>query len=189
MKEPTKYSQLTLDRVPSSTKPNVPQIGNVPEKRIAITQIDVSTGIDELSLKIGFRLFPSNEAFSKVHATLWFDNQKIHSLSIRIPQGPLAVDEYEFTPMLGMKGIPAGSHRIKVEMYELWSTSERLLQVEKELTVDYVPQTRESKFVAVPIVKSVVGEGLSVISKSEKELYGEIEKTAKKEYIANRDGW
>jgi DNA replication initiation complex subunit (GINS family) len=52
-----------------------------------------------------------------------------------------------------------------------------------------VPQTHESKFIRVPIVKSVAGTDLSVISESEKNLYSEIEKTIKKEYVSNRDDW
>jgi hypothetical protein len=188
MKNTTKFSQLTLDKLPNNTN-SVNQINYDPEKRIDITQIEASTGIDEVTLRVGFRLFPSKASFSKVQATLWFDNQKLDSMSIRIPQGPLAVNEFELTPTLDMKGIPAGLHGVKVEMYELWLPNERLHEVEKELTVDYVPQTRESKFIPVPIVKSVVRAGLTVISESQKELYGEIEKTAKKEYIANRDGW
>jgi len=91
--------------------------------------------------------------------------------------------------MLDMNGIPAGTYALKVEMYELWSTGERFSQAKKELAVDYVPQTRESKFVRVPIVKSVAGTDLSVISESEKNLYNEIEKAIKKEYVSNRDDW
>ena len=86
-------------------------------------------------------------------------------------RGHLAADDFELTPVLDMKGIPAGTHSIKVEMYELWSSGERFSQAEKEVTVDYVPQTRESKFVRVPIVKSVAGTDLAVISESEKDIY------------------
>jgi hypothetical protein len=59
----------------------------------------------------------------------------------------------------------------------------------KELTVDYVPQTREFKFVRVPIVKSVAWTDLFAISESEKNIYSEIEKTIKKEQLSNRDDW
>ena len=72
----------------------------------------------------------------------------------------MANDDFELTPVLDMNGIPAGTYTLKVEMYELWSTGERFSQAKKELTVDYVPQTRESKFVRVPIVKSVAGTEL-----------------------------
>jgi len=44
--------------------------------------------------------------------------------------------------VLDMKGIPAGSYTIKVEMYELWSSGEKLSEAIKELNVDYAPQTR-----------------------------------------------
>jgi hypothetical protein len=144
---------------------------------------------DELALKVGFKLFPSKTAFSKVKSDLWFDNQQISSVLIRIPQGPLTSDDFELTPVLDMKGVPAGSHIIKVEMYEPWSSGEKLSQAAKEVTVDYVPQTRESKFVKVPIVKSIAGADLAVVSESEKDIYREIEKTMKIEHISKRDDW
>ena len=124
-----------------------------------------------------------------MQSNLWFDNQQISSVSIRIPQGALAADEFELTPVLDMKGIPAGAHSIKVELCELWASAEKLLQTTREATVDYVPITRESRFVKVPIVKSVAGTGLVVVSEVEKDIYCEIEKTTKKEYISKRDNW
>jgi D-aminopeptidase len=86
-----------------------------------------------------------------------------------------------------MKGIPAGAHKIKVEMYELWSLGEKLSQTAKEVTVDYVPQTRADRLVKVPIVKSVAGTDLAAVSESEKNIYREIEATEKKELISKRD--
>ena len=38
--------------------------------------------------------------------------------------------------------------------------AKNFLQTIKEVTVDYVPQTRESRFVKVPSVKSVAGTDL-----------------------------
>ena len=124
-----------------------------------------------------------------MQSDLWFDNQKISSVSVRIPQGALSADEFELTPVLDMKGIPAGIHNIRVDMYELWSSGEKLSQIVKEVIADYVPQTRESKFVKVPIVKSVAGTDLAVESESEKKVYQEIEKTMKKEQLSKRDNW
>jgi hypothetical protein len=60
---------------------------------------------------------------------------------------------------------------------------------EERIRVDYIPQTQEPKFILVPILKCAVGESLSIISESEKEFYGEIEKTVKKEYLTNCDRW
>jgi len=182
--------QLTLDNLPNVPKKEPAKTAaQVQEKRIIIIEIGTLTKEDELALKVSFKLLPSKAAFSKVQSDLWFDNQQINSVSIRIPQGLLAVDDFEFTPVLGMKGIPAGSHSIKVEMYELWSSGEKLSQAVREVTVDYVPQTRESKFVKVPIVKSVAGSDLAVVSESEKDIYRGIEKTIKKEQLSKRDDW
>jgi hypothetical protein len=69
-----------------------------------------------------------------------------------------------------------GTYVFKVEMVEVWHSDERLSEAKKEVILDYFPQTRESKFVRVPIVKSVEGTGFSIISESEKDIYNEIEK-------------
>jgi hypothetical protein len=161
----------------------------VQKKQLVITGITTLTREDELALKIIFKPLPTKNSFSTVQTELWFDNQPIHSTSIKLLQGPLATEEYEFTPVLGMKGISAGLHILRVEMYEFWPPQERRYGTSMETTVDYVPKTRESQLIRVPIVKTVAGTGLSVISEPQKELYDEIEKTTKKEYIANRDGW
>jgi hypothetical protein len=185
-----KTKQLTLDNIGNSPKQGpVKATKQIQEKEIVIIEIDTVTKKDELALKVGFRLFPSKTAFSKVKSDLWFDNQQISSLSISIPQGHLAADDFELTPVLDMTGVIAGPHTIKVEMYELWSSGEKLSQAVKEVTIDYVPQTRESRLVKVPIVKSVAGTDLVVVSDLEKDIYREIEKTMKREHISKRDDW
>lgn len=182
--------QLTLDSLANPPKPEQTKTSKqIREKKIAITEIGTVTREDELALKVGFRLLPSKTAFSRLKSDLWFDNQEISSVSISIPQGRLAADDFELTPVLDMKGVTAGPHIIKVEMYELWSSGEKLSQATKEVNVDYVPQTRESRFVKVPIVKSVAGKDLAVVSDVEKDIYREIEETAKKELISKRDEW
>ena len=55
--------------------------------------------------------------------------------------------------------------------------------------MDYVPQTRESRLVKVPILKSVAGADLVVVSELEKDIYRGIEKTMKIEHISQRDCW
>jgi hypothetical protein len=175
--------------------PDVPQKESVraaeseQKKQIMITEIGNVTKEDELALKVEFRLLPSKTAFSKIRSDLFFDGQKLNSACISIPQSPLVADDFELTPVLDMKGIPAGPHTIKAEMYELWSTGERLSQAAKEVVVDYVPQTRGSRLVKVPIVKSVAGADLAVVSELEKDIYREIEETEKKELISKRDEW
>ncbi len=182
--------QLTLDHLPNTPKhESTETTAQVQEKRIIITEVGTVTKEDELAVKISFKLFPSKTAFSRVQSDLSFDNPKISSVPVRIPQGPLSADEFELTPVLDMKGVPAGVHNIRVEMYELWSSGERLSEAAKEVNEDYVPQTRESKFVKVPIVKSVAGADLAVVSESEREVYREIEKTMKKEQLSQRDDW
>jgi hypothetical protein len=182
--------QKTLDSsIYSQKKIGIPKPSNAQKKQIIITEISSTTKEDELALKIDFKLLPSKTAFSKVQADLWFESQKISSVSIRVPQSPLAVDEFEFTPVLDMNGIPAGPHTIKVEMSELWSSAERLCQATKEVTIDYIPKTNQERLVKVPIVKSVAGADLEVVSESQKDVYREIGEAEKKELVSKRDQW
>ena len=182
--------QLTLDSLPNAPKQESVEVtASIQKKQIIITEIVAVTKEDELALKVGFRLLPSKTAFSKVRSKLWFDDQQISSVSISIPQSPLATDDFEINPVLDMKGITAGSHIIKVEMYELWSSGEKLNYISKEVTVEYIPKSREDRLIRVPIVKSIAGTGLAVVSDSDKSIYHEIEETMKKEMVSKRDEW
>ena len=187
---PKASKQQTLDHMPAKTDNDAEKkFQRKTEKQIVITELSALTNVDELSLKVAFSLIPSKTAFSRVQFVLWFVNQQISSVTIRIPQGFLAADEFELTPVLDMKGIPAGSYTIVVKMYELWSSGEKFSEAIKELNVDYVPQTRESRFVKIPSVKSVAGTDLAVVSESATDFYQGIEKTIKKEQLSKRDVW
>ena len=88
-----------------------------------------------------------------------------------------------------MKGLAEAAYPIRVEMYEPWSSGEKLNFTFKEITVQYVPQTREDRLVKIPTVKSVAGTGLSVVSSSAKHIYREMEQDQKQEAISKRDEW
>ena len=88
-----------------------------------------------------------------------------------------------------MKGMDAAEYLIRVEMYELWSTGEKLNFTAKETIFQYTPQTRESRLVKIPTVKSVAGADLTVVSSTTKTIYREIEQDAKKESLSKRDEW
>jgi len=179
--------QLTLDNLPNvyAKRSNKP----VQQKQITILEIQAIIREDELVLKVGFKLNPSKTAFSKVNLDLWFNNQQISSRLIRIPQGPLSADELELPLILDLKGIAAGVYLIRVEMHELWADGEKLSFTQKEITVQYVPQTRESRLIKIPIVKSFGEAYLTVVSESDKNIYREIEETMKKESDSKRDEW
>lgn len=181
--------QTTFDSLPKLVKNKLVEEKLDEKKRILITQIDTVTKEDELELKVSFALFPSRLAFSRLRADLFFDSQKLCSSLIRILQGPIATDYSEFASVLNMKGIPAGSHVIKVEMYELWSNGEKLSSTSKETAIDYVPLKRENRLIKIPIVKGVVGADLVVVSDSDKDIYREIENDSKREFSSKRDEW
>jgi len=180
--------QTTLDNLPDAPqKESAKAVKSEQKKQIIITEIGTVAKEDELALEVGFRLLPSKTAFSKITTNLYFDAQKLNSACISIPQSPLATCDFELTPVLDMKGISAGSHIIKVEMYELWSSGEKLAHTSKERVVEYVPKRREDRLIKVPIVKSIAGNDLAVVLDSDKGIYREIEETRKKELLSKRD--
>ncbi len=158
-----------------------------PTKTIIINQISHKIEKDELTLKVEFALLPSNTAFSKINLDLYFDDQLINSTTLCVPQSALLNDNLEFSTVLMMKGIVAGSYPIRVQMYELWDSSEKLCFNEKEIVVEYVPQTKESLIAKVPTIKSVSGADLKVVSSTAKNINKEIGQGPKQESVAKRD--
>jgi hypothetical protein len=85
-----------LDSLPNAPKKEPGEApSSTQKKQIIITEIAAVTEEDELALKIGFKLLPSKTAFSKLKSNLWFDDQQISSVSIGIPQSPLASNAFE----------------------------------------------------------------------------------------------
>jgi hypothetical protein len=160
-----------------------------PTKEIVINKILDTTKEDELALKIEFSLLPSKASFSKINLDLFFQEHLLNSTTISIPQSTLLNDTSEFPLILDMEGIVAGEYLIRVEMYELWASGEKLNFSFKEIAVQYVPQNREARLVKIPSVKSVAGTDLTVVSSSAKNIYREIEQDKKQEEIGKRDEW
>jgi hypothetical protein len=182
--------QTTLDNLPEDAKKEIIEtVVDKPKKLIVITEIGFVTKEDELALRIEFGLFPSKKLFSKMRTDLFFDGQKLRSVSIMIPQSPLARDDFELTSVFDMKGITAGSHIIGVEMFELWDSGEKFTCASKEVWIDYVPLRREDRLIKVPTVKSVAGKDLVVVSESEKNIYREIDENIRKEAVSKRGHW
>lgn len=182
--------QTTLDSPREvSKKESAHAVTSEQKRQIVLTEISALTREDELALRVGFRLLPSKTAFSKITADLYFDDQKLNSLRISILQSPLApTDAFELTPVLDMKGISAGSHIIKVEMYVLWS-GEKLACASKEVAVEYTPRSKEDRLIRVPTVKSIAGTDLAIVTDSQKSIYRELEENNKKEMFSKRDEW
>jgi hypothetical protein len=182
--------QTTLGNPPEpSTSGHAKAVLPEQKKRIEIAEIITSTKEDKLVLKVGFKLYPSRTAFSRVTSDLYFNGQKIESLRLRVLQGPLAMDASEFSSVLDMTGIAGGQYNLRVEMYELWASGEKLTCTSKEVTFDHVPLRREDSRVKVPIVRSVAGNDLAIVSDSEKNICREIEENMKKESVSSRDNW
>jgi hypothetical protein len=158
-------------------------------KEIVINLIKYEIKEDELGLKVEFNLIPSKASFSKINLDLYFQDQLINSTTLCMPQSPLLSDSLEFPQILDMKGIASGNYPVRVEMYELWDSNEKLSFTAKEIFIEYVPQFKESRLVKVPTVKSVAGTDLTVVSSAAQSIYQELDEEKKKEAMSKRDEW
>ena len=170
-----KAKQSTLDNLSFQFNINRTTEEIKPTKAIVINRIVDTTKEDDLALKVEFSLQPSKASFSKINLDLYFQEQLLNSTALIIPQSRLLNDSFEYPQILEMKGIAEGEYLIRVEMYEPWSSGEKLNFTSKEITVQYVPQTRALRLVKIPSVKSVPGTDLTVVSSSAKDIYREIE--------------
>ena len=184
-----KQKQTTLDSVCNQPPQGKTKVVVWDNRKVVIEELSAKAKEDALALEIGFRLLPSKKVFSKVTLNLYFEEHLLYSAGMKIPKSPLLGDDFALTPVLDMKGIAAGSYKIKVEMYQPWATTERIAYASKELTVDYVPVKKEDRYIKVPFVKSVVGANVELVSKDEKELYREISESIKREIESKRDEW
>ena len=185
----TQSKQSTIDNISYQFNIQKTKGAEKPTKTIIINDIDTKTKVDELLLKIGFSLLPSKAAFSKIILDLYFQEHLLNSATLSIPQSALLNDSFEFPQILDMKGIAGGSYLFRVEMYELWSSGEKLNFTAKDVVIQYVPQTMESRLVKIPTVKSVADTDLTVASSNAKNIYREMEQNLKKESISKRDYW
>ncbi len=181
--------QFTLDKLPDTAPKDAIDIIKQPkEEPITITQIQHAAKEDELAIKIAFKL-PQQKSLSRLQSNLFFDNEPVTSVLIKMLRGPLATAESEFSAMLDMRGVAAGTHTIGVEMYGLWGQNEKICRAYSEQPITYVPWTRQLRLVKIPKVRSVAGAELSVASKEERGIYKDIEKTVKKEQNSRRDDY
>ena len=158
-------------------------------KEIVINSVSETTKEDELAFKVDFSLLPSKASFSKVNLDLYFQEHLLNSTTISIPQSTLLNDTFEFLLIVDMKGIGAEEYLFRVEMFEPWSSGEKLNFTSKEIAVQYVPKNREERLVKIPTVKSVAGTDLTVVTSSAKDIYREIQQDQKQEEISKRDEW
>ena len=186
-KQTKPIKQLTFDNLPTTSTKQDTKTNTTAQKQIYITHMETTTKIDELTLKVSFKLEPSWKTFSKIKAALFFENTHISTVRIQILQGPLATNESEYSWIIDTKGITEGTYQLKVEMYETWHLDEKFCQTTREITVHYIPQTRQSRLIKIPLVKSVIGTDIAVISDQEKQLYVDMEKTIKKEQLNKRN--
>jgi hypothetical protein len=180
-KQTKSRKQVTLDRLPTLPTNQDIKTKLVMQKQICITKMETITRIDELTLKISFKLEPSHRSFSKIKADLFFEDTHINAVTIKVLQGSLGTNELEYNWVMDTKGVVEGTYHLKVEMCEDGLSGEKIHQTTREITVNYVPQTRQARLIKIPFVKSVTGVDIEVISSQEKQLYLDIEKTVKKE--------
>ena len=175
------YKQQKLDVFPSELQKETPR----KNKQIIISSLDSVTKYDEMILTVALKLVPSKTVFSKIRSTLWFDDQKVKSDLIGIPQGFGDSDEFQLNYDLDMRGIAARAHTIKAELDDLFSRC----SAAKEETIDYVPLDRKAAYRKIPIAKKIAGEDFTIVSRSDKEIYMDIDKARKSELDSKRDKW
>jgi hypothetical protein len=178
---PAQYKQQKLDTFPSELQKE-PTRKN---KQIVISSLDSVTKYDEMVLTVDFKLLPSKTVFSKVRSTLWFDDQEVKSDLIGIPQGFGDSDEFQLNYNLDMRGIAAGAHAIKVELDDLFSPC----SATKEETINYVPLDIKAAYRKIPTTKKIAGEDFTIVSRSDKKIYLDIDKARKSELDSKRDKW
>jgi hypothetical protein len=180
-----KSKQSTFDNLP---EPKATQFSNHPDKSIDIAQLEYAINEDELELLAVFRLNPSKNSFSNLLLDLYFDSNILHTYLISIPPSKLLSDELQFPVTLEMKGITPGAHAIKVEMYEKWSTGEKLTSASKYILVQYSPMRKEERYIKIPIVRKIDG-AFRIILPGEEALLEELEKSRREELNSKRDHW
>jgi hypothetical protein len=192
--------QLTLDNLPGKPQKKPPEKGELlpssfaetsdkQNKQIIITKIGSAIKEDELTLDVEFKLAPKKNVFLKIKSDLWFDKIRIESVLFAILHSFGTTDGFTLKAALDLNAIEPGHHAVKVEMYELLSSGQTCAYTLKEATIECPPQKRESRLKKVSIVKRIEGEGIAVVSESEKAIYREIEDTMKKDVISKRDEW
>lgn len=188
--QPSKQSkQSTLDNINYQFNIPKPTMTGGPTKAIVINAIINTIKEDELVLNVDFTLLPSKASFSRINVDLYFQEQLLNSTTLGIPQSTLLNDQFDYPVALDMRGIKAGNYLIRVEMYELWSTDEKLNFTVKSIVIDYVPQTREARLVKIPTVKSVAGSNLTVVSSGARDIFRDLQQESKKEVESKRDEW
>jgi len=184
--EISKSKQSTFDKLP---EPKATQPAPRLEKSIEIAQLEYfAKEEDELELSVAFRLSPSKNAFSSLTLELHFDDNKLNTYVISIPPSQLLNDEFMFPIALDMKGIVPGPHTIKVEIYERWSTGEKLTSASKYVIVQHSPVRRQDRYIKVPIVKKIDG-AFRIIMPEEQEFYQQLERSRHEEQKNKIDHW
>ena len=181
-------NQATLDNLPKMKPKDAVEIIKQRNEPITITQIEPQVKEDDLTLKIFFKL-PSKKSFSRVRLELLFDDIILSPINIRLLQGPLATKEFEFSTFLDMKGVASGNHQITIKLWGLWDSQERLCQTQREISINYQPQERRPTLVKIPSIRKVIGGDIAIISPSDKKVYIDLEKNAKKESQSKKDKW
>jgi len=117
------------------------------------------------------------------------ENMQGNRYAFAHPSGTPCIRRSKVFFRVNMTGIGSGQHLLRVEIYELWSSGEKLNFTAKEITVQYVQQTKASRLVKIPTVKSGAGTDLTFVSSSAKIIFREIEQDQKQEAISKRDEW
>jgi len=163
------------------------ETGTTCQRQIILTKIYLENTIEELALKVEFKLLPNKRFYSKIKSDLWFDNKRVTSLLFDILYSFGSADEFYLKVTLNPNGITSGVHLVKVEMNEVSSLRKKQIYVVKETIVDFQKQNKASRLRKIQLVKKVEGQGIVIISN--KDITGVIEANMKNDLLSKRDNW
>jgi hypothetical protein len=143
------------------------------------------TKYDEMVLTVEFELAPSKAVFSKLRSTLWFDDLELKTSLIVIPQRLGDTDKFQLNHKFDMRGISAGVHIIKAELCDVFYPCSAI----RKERIDYVPLDRTAAYRKIPLATRIAGEDFTIVSRSDKEIYKDIEQSRKNELESKRDNW
>ena len=121
-----KSKQSTLDDLSFQFNIQKPNRQTNPQKKLWLTTFQSVINEDELAINVEFTLLPSKLAFSKINLDIYFEDQLLKSIILGIPQSSLLNDNFDFPIVLDMRGISAAKYIVRVEMFELWPSGEKL---------------------------------------------------------------
>lgn len=154
-------------------------------RAVTITDLSAKTKKKDVVVCASFKIAPSKRVFSRIKIGLYFDGESVKSFYAGIPYYYTQKKESSIRSVLDLKHIAPGKHTLKVEISGLWHLARS--PDSKEVTFDYYPIVKERITRAIPAIKKIEGQGISIVTDEAKRLYKHMREYRKKELATHRD--